>query len=146
MAGTFRDAKITEIAINSQDSTTGEIRTTQIVQSDTSLDTTPAGDTDPDNATIFRAEELELTVTVADHDFLFVDTMNDGSTAEDTMPNTLYVQVVCEGGTLNDSSSNTWHEVRATTSEVGDVSDPSAGRNGQLQGTLQDHGGNFKLA
>lgn len=146
MAGTFKDAKVTKVHINSQNSSTGAISTTDIDADDTDgLDTTPEGNTDPDGATAFTSEELDFSIVFLDHDFLFVDTMNDGNTAEDTMPNKLYVKIECQGGTLEDSSSNTWHEVRATTSEVGDITDGSDKRKGELSGILRDHGGNFKL-
>jgi len=145
MAGTFKDAKITEVAINSQNSTTGEIRTSDIDGDNSELGTTPEGLTDPDGATVFTSEELDFGIVVFDHDFLFTDTMNDGNTAEDTMPNKLWVQIVCQGGTLEDSGGNTWHEVRATTSETGDITDASDKRKGELSGVLRDHGGNFKL-
>jgi hypothetical protein len=145
MANTFKDAKITEVAINSQSSTTGEIRTTEIDADGSSLETTPEGNTDPDGATAFTSEELDFTLVLMDHDFLFTDTMNDSTTAEETMPAKLYVQIVCEDGTLVDSSGTQWHEVRATTSEVGDITDASDKRKGELSGILRDHGGNFKL-
>lgn len=145
MAGTFKDAKITKVHINSQSSTTGEITTTDIDADNTSIDTNPTGNTDPDGATAFTSEELDVTITFLDHDFLFTDTMNDGNTAEATMPNKLFVQIECQGGTLEDSSATTWHEVRATTSEVGDVSDASDKRKGELSFIARDHGGNFKL-
>lgn len=146
MANTFKDAKITKLHINSQSSTTGELTTTDIDAENTSIDTTPEGNTDPDGATAFTSEEIDATITVLDHDFLFVDTMNDGNTAEDTMPSTLYVQIECQGGTLQDSAGNSWHQVRATTSEVGDISDASDKRKGELSFIARDHGGNFKLA
>lgn len=146
MANTFKDAKITTLHINSQDSTTGELTTSEIDADNTSISTTPEGITDPDGATAFTSEEIDATITVTDHDFLFVDTMNNGSTAEDTMPQKLWVQIELQGGTLVDSSGNQWHEVRATTSEVGDVSDASDKRKGELSFIARDHGGNFKVS
>ena len=144
MANTFKVSKINELGANSQDSSTGEITTTQIQSGDAEL-TVDVSDnvTDVDGATIFTVSRLEGTLPVADFDFCFVDTMNDGSTLEDAMAarELVYVRLALEGGELQTSSGSNRFEVRPVV-----MPDLSPGSDedfvtGMLEFTHSDHGG-----
>lgn len=146
---TLKDAKVTKVHMNSQDSTTGEVTSTDIDANNTSVES-QTGDTeqDPDGGIIFVEETLDVTIVFEDWDALFTNTMNSGNTVETAMVNgsKIWVQIETQGGTIQDSSANNRLEVRPVVREVGDVTDKSANRKGELSFVHVDHGGVHKLS
>lgn len=144
MANTFKVSKITKVHVNSTNGTAGEIVTSDISSDDTNLDVNIAdAETDPDDATYFTVSRLEGELGLEDFDALYVDTMNDGNTVEDTMTSRskVYVQIELEGGTLQDGSGSTWFQVRPVVPPAMDVSTDDDLVTGMLNFTHSDHSG-----
>ena len=144
MADTFKVSKINQVHANSQDSTTGEITTTEVESGDAEL-TVDVSDnvTDVNGATIFTVSRLEGTLPIADYDFCFVDTMDDSNTLEDAMVarQLVYVQLDLEGGTMQDASGNTWFEVRPVVMPDMDIGSDDDLVTGMLEFTHSEHSG-----
>lgn len=145
MAQTYNAAYLKEIAANSQSATTGEIRVTEEDISDESdwSVTIADSETTPEDQPFFVVSKMEGTIVVGDYDFGFTDTMNNGDTVETAMTKnaTIFVQLVLEGGTLQDSSSNTWFEVKPRIAPSGDISDNEMLLKPQLEFIHSDYGG-----
>jgi len=148
MASTYNVSKLNEVAVNSQTSTTGEIRTTDIdaANSDWSVEVSD-NEQDPEGRTYFTVSRMTGSIVVKDYDFLFTDTMDNSNTVEtDMVANTeIYVQLVLEGGTLQDSNANTWFEIKPVAFPMGDVSTDDALLKPQLDFTHSDFGGVQRL-
>jgi hypothetical protein len=148
MAQTYNVAKLNEVAVNSQDDTLGEIRTSDIDEANTDWSVEIAeNETDPEGQVFFTVSRMTGSIVVKDYDFLFVDTMNNGDTVETAMVNrqTVYVQLDLEGGTLQDSSGNTWFQIRPVTAPMGDVSTDDSLLKPSLSFTHSDFGGVQRL-
>ena len=145
MANTYNAAYLKEVAANSTSATTGEIRVTEEDVSDESdwSVTITDSETTPEDQPFFVVSKMEGTIVVGDYDFGFTDTMSSGNTIETAMVNnnTIFVQLVLQGGTLSDSSGNTWFEVKPRISPVGDVSDNEMLLKPQLEFIHSDYGG-----
>jgi len=144
MANTFKVSKLNTVHINSTNASSGEISTSDISADDTSLDVTIAdSETDPDGATYFTVSRLEGSIAITDFDALFVDTMTNSKTVETAMTerSKVYVQLDLEGGTMQDSSSNTWFEVRPVVMPSMDVATDDDLVAGMLEFTHSDHSG-----
>jgi hypothetical protein len=144
MANTFKVSKLTQVHANSQDSTTGEITTKDISADDTELNVEIAdAETDPDGATFFTVSRLTGTLGIDDYDFCFVDSLDNGSTLEEEMAsrNKVFVQLVLEGGTLQDGNGNTWFEVRPVVMPAMEVGTDDDLVTGMLEFTHSDHDG-----
>jgi len=143
MSHTYNASALQEVAVNSQDSTTGEIRTSDISdESDWSVDI-PDAETTPEDEPFFVVSKMTGELVIEDYDFGFVDTMNSGDTLEDRMVanQTVFVQLVLEGGTLQDSAASTWFEVKPMVPPIGDVSDNEGLLKPRLDFTHSDYGG-----
>lgn len=146
MANTFNVSKINTLHANSQASTTGELTIDEEdIESGPSESDVEIADsvTDPNGATIYTVSRFTMSIALADYDFLFTDTMDDGNTLLATMTSrsTAYLQFDLEGGTLQDSTANTWFEVRPVVSPDMDNFTDDDLISGMLEFTYSDHGG-----
>lgn len=144
MASTFKVSKLNKVLINSTSGTTGAISSTDISSDGTSLEVSVAdSETDPDDATFFTVSRMEGELVLNDYDVLFADTMNNGNTVETEMTSRgkVYVQMQLEDGTMQDSSTSTFFEVRPAVEPTMDVSTDDDLVAGLLRFTHSDHGG-----
>lgn len=146
---TFQNSQLNKIEINSTSSSTGAVSTTDISVNGTSLDTTISdNEQTPSGQTIFTVSRLEGSIAVNDMDFLFTDTMSSGNTVETAMNNrnTVYVRLTLEGGTVQNSSSSQWLEVRPVTRVDYNPSTDDALVSGVFEFTHPDSGGTQRPA
>jgi len=145
MASTYNAASLNKFALNSQASTTGEIRTGDIDagNSEWSVELTD-DETTPQQEPFFVAARMTGPIVLEDYDALFTDTMNNGNTAVKTMTNngTLYVQFVLEGGTITAGDNSTqWFEVKPHVRPIGDVSSDTELLKGEISFNFTDFDG-----